>query len=49
MLQRWVSAALLEAQTHFHRIRGHRELRALLHTLKRVQENEELEKEKRVA
>ncbi len=36
MIQRWVSAALLEAQKYFRRVRGYREMRHLIRALDAV-------------
>ena len=33
MIQRWVASALLEAEQHFRRIRGYRDMRHLVRAL----------------
>lgn len=49
MIVRWVSAALLEAQEHFRRIRGFRDLPHLLQALEAIEAEEGVTVETKVA
>ena len=49
MIVRWVSAAVLEAQKRFRRIRGYKEMNRLIVALERVEQEQETATDQQVA
>ena len=49
MIVRWVSAALLEAERHFRRVRGYRDLQPLVRALEAIEREHGVTVEKQVA
>ncbi len=49
MIVRWVSAALLEAERHFRRVRGYRDFPHLVCTLEAIEREHAVTVEKQVA
>jgi hypothetical protein len=49
MIVRWVSAAVLEAQKRFRRIRGYKEMDRLIAALERVEQEQQTATDQQVA